>query len=134
MQKKQPKKQQNELTYSEGKSMKVKPTILLLFVITLFAIIITGSAYAGTVRGRLDRQGPYGIYPVSYMAVTLYSSTSGRTSPAYTGANGMYYLYNIPYGGYALEIWVNGFSYPPITYRISVFNQPYTDIKPILIP
>jgi hypothetical protein len=123
MQKKQPKKQQNELTYSGGKSMKVKPTILLLFVITLFAIIITGSAYAGTVRGRLDRQGPYGIYPVSYMAV-----------PAYTGANGMYYLYNIPYGGYALEIWVNGFSYPPITYRISVFNQPYTDIKPILIP
>ena len=115
--------------------MKVKPTILSLFVITLFSIIITGFAYAGTVRGRLDRQGPYGIHPVPYMAVTLYSSTSRRrTSPAYTGADGMYYLYNIPYGGYTLEIWIKGFRYPPITYRISVLNQQYTDIKSILIP
>lgn len=131
IQKKKP-KSQNELTFSSKKSMKVKLTILLLFAIAF--LFLTESAFAGTVRGRLDRQGPYGIYPFSYVPVTLYSPIIRRTPPAYTGSDGMYYLYNIPPGDYTLEIWVQGFRYQPITYRIRVFNQRYTDIKPILMP
>lgn len=112
--------------------MKVKSSAFLLLAITLF--FVTASAYAGTVRGRLDRQGPYGIYPTPYVPVTLYSPFYGRTSPAYTGTDGMYYIYNVPPGDYTLEIWIQGFSYQPITYGIRVFDQPYVDIRPILVP
>lgn len=112
--------------------MKIKSTLLILFAMILLAA--TTFAYSGTVRGRLERQGPYGIYPVPYVPLTLYSSAMGRSSPAYTGPDGMYYFYNVQSGKYNLEIWIQDFGYPPIIYFITVFDQPYTDIKPILIP
>lgn len=101
----------------------------------LILILIGGSAasaYAGTVRGKLYRRAFDGrIYPAPYIRVTLNHAQYGRSSPADTGPDGMYYLYNVPPGGYWLEIWVaNG----PLVYPIQVFDQPLTDIPPIQVP
>jgi hypothetical protein len=103
-------------------------------LISLIVFVTTASAYAGTVRGRLDRQDGYGrAYPAVYVGVTLYNPQLGRSAPSYSDNDGMYYLYNVPPGEYLLEIWV----YPgrdPMVFKIQVSNQPVTDISPILIP
>jgi hypothetical protein len=97
-------------------------------------LIFSAFTYAGTVRGRLDRRDGYGrIYPAVYVPITLYNERLGRSAPAYSGTDGMYYIYNVPPGTYYLEIW----PYPnqrPIVYTIYVSNQPVTDIAPIQIP
>lgn len=102
--------------------------------LTLVLLILSAFTYAGTVRGRLDRRDGYGrTYPAVYVAVTLYNERLGRSAPAYSGTDGMYYIYNVPPGTYYLEIW----PYPnqrPIVYTIYVSNQPVTDIAPIQIP
>jgi len=100
---------------------------LLLFTLSAFT-------YAGTVRGRLDRRDSYGrIYPAVYVQVTLFQQGKGRSAPAYTGTDGMYYLYNVPPGTYSLEIWAYP-NRPPIVYTIYVSNQQLTDIAPIQVP
>lgn len=106
--------------------------ISLVLVLTL--VTATVSAYAATVRGRLDRRDGYGrTYAAAYVNVTLFNSQLGRSAPAYTGTDGMYYFYNVPPGYYTLQLWL----YPgrqPLSYRIQVYDQPYTDISPLLIP
>lgn len=121
-------------------SINIKFLLLLLLVVTL--LVVTISAYAQVdyseyqavtiVRGALFRRGPSGFDPAPYVKVTFYSPSIGRSSPTYTGTNGMYYFYNVPLGNYTLEIW--GYGDNPITYSIQVYNQPYTDIQSIVIP
>lgn len=103
----------------------------LLLLLILFATTV--SAYAATVRGRLDRRDGYGRnYAAAYVSVTLFNSQLGRSAPAYTGSDGMYYFYNVPPGFYTLEIWLSPGK--ALVYRIQVYDQPYTDISPLLIP
>jgi|GEM_PF-1866076 hypothetical protein len=113
---------------------RVRRSIRKLAGLTFVLLILSASTYASTVRGRLDRRDGYGrLYPAVYVPVTLYNDGNGRSAPAYTGPDGMYYLYNVPPGTYSLEIW----AYPnqrPIVYTIYVYNQPLTDIAAILIP
>lgn len=91
-------------------------------------------AQAATVRGQLYRLVYNTRYPAPYIAVTLVNPTMGRSSPAYTDTNGMYYLFNVPPGSYTLEIWWSRDpSQPPLRYNIIVNNNPYTDIAPIMI-
>jgi hypothetical protein len=46
----------------------------------------------------------------------------------------MYYLYNVPPGGYYLEIWTSrDASVPPTVYPVQV-GEPYTDIPVIVVP
>jgi len=105
-------------------------TSLLLFLVVLGA---QASAYAGTVRGMLFRRDGYGrSYAAPYVGVSLYNQQIGRSSLAYTGSDGMYYLYNVPPGKYNLEIWLT--PNRPISYTINVTNGAYTDIAPIEIP
>jgi hypothetical protein len=86
--------------------------------LVLVLLIFSAFTYAGTVRGRLDRRDGYGrIYPAVYVPITLYNERLGRSAPAYSGTDGMYYIYNVPPGTYYLEIW----PYPyqrPIVYSI----------------
>ncbi len=110
--------------------MNIKFYLLLLFVVAF--LIVAVSADAQTVRGRLDREGSSGPYPAAYVKVTLYAPDIGRSSPVYTGSDGMYYFYNVPPGDYILEIWRNRAK--TITYSIQILNEPYTDIPSILIP
>lgn len=98
--------------------------------VTLVLASQVGNTYAQTVRGRLDGNGPYGAYPASRIAVTLISPTHGRSAPAYSDYQGMYYIYNVPPGQFTLEVWTN--SNQPLTFNILVPpNPPTMDIAPI---
>jgi len=112
--------------------MKIKSISMVLMVITLTALSV--SSHAETVRGRLDYQSQYGTYPAADVPVTLYDGYSRlRSYASYTDYRGMYYFYGIRPGNYTLEIWDMGFRYEPIRYGITVYNRPYTDIRPILL-
>jgi hypothetical protein len=114
--------------------LRIMRSIGRLTGLMLVVFMLSAFTYASTVRGRLDRRDNYGrMYPAVYVPVTLYQQGRGRSAPAYTGSDGMYYLYNVPPGTYSLEIW----AYPnqrPIVYTIYVYDQPLTDIAPIQIP
>ncbi|MGA3081197.1 MAG: carboxypeptidase-like regulatory domain-containing protein [Terracidiphilus sp.] len=109
--------------------MKTKNPRFKMALCALFLFLAVGLVHAATVRGRLIH--PNG-YTAGGIAVTVINSYGVRCSPAYTGADGMYYLFNIPAGPYRLEIWV----YPggaPMVYQIQVY-EPYTDMPQIVIP
>jgi hypothetical protein len=96
----------------------------------LLAAVLAASAVAvqaATVRGRLDRVTRHGIYPAAFVRVTLNSRHLGRSSPAYTNARGFYYFYNIPPGGFLLEVWIGRKRFVK---RIRVY-PPHTDIPPL---
>jgi hypothetical protein len=105
---------------------------LLILVVLLGALCFTESSFAQgvTVRGRLVRQGPAGVYPAVNIQVTLFSQQNGRTVPTVSGYDGMYYFYNIPPGPYNLEIWVGQ---NPIVHPVHV-SAPNTDIPQYPVP
>ena len=110
----------------------------LLHVIALvvsFTVVMSAEGSAGNVRGLLLRRNPQGSYPVAGIAVTVYAQQIGRSRAAYSGSDGMYYLYNIPGGAYYLEIWAHGYGNPPIVFQIFVNDrQQFTDIAPVTVP
>lgn len=105
-----------------------------VFVLALVALIAGSAtlraqtAVTTTVRGQLLHGGQF---PAPGIQVTLYSVIYGRSSPAYTGADGMYYLNNVPLGDYALEVWI---ATPPVAYPVRVSAAPYFDIARIPVP
>ena len=105
--------------------------LLLIFLVTMMA-----TASAAFLRGRLDRIDPHNGVRVAAggVPVTVWSqATRARSSPATSGQDGMYYIYNVPAGVYYLEVWVNGLNGQPMVYQISV-NEPYSDVAPIVVP
>ena len=84
-----------------------------------------------TVRGKLIRIGPQGTYPAGGIRVTVNSQYRGRSNPAYSGPDGMFYLYNIPPGQYVLEVWATS---PALFFTIQVREQPFSDVAPIRVP
>jgi len=105
----------------------------MLLLLGAFAGIAESQQPRTTVRGQILHMGPDGRwYPAPGLAVTLYSRTFGQSLPAYTGPDGMYYIYNVALGDYTLEVWVRRDS--PLIYRIAVWNMPYNDIRPIELP
>lgn len=107
----------------------------MIIVAICAGIVIAGSAAAeaSTVRGRLYRATPQGYLPAVGIPVTVYRPDLGRSGASTSGADGMYYLFNIPPGYYTLEIWTYPNS-PPMTFGIQVQNTPFTDINPIQVP
>jgi hypothetical protein len=108
---------------------KIAPHFIRFLACLAFVVLTTGLASAATVRGRLIHANGYFAAGV---AVTVFNPQLGRSSPAYTGPDGMYYLYNVPPGYYNLEIWINPGG-APIVYQIQV-GEPYTDIPQIGVP
>jgi hypothetical protein len=106
-------------------------TLIGFFLIVM--LCFTADAYSQIVRGRIDHQGPKGLYTASNVMVTIGLRTGWRSLPAYTGVDGMYYFYNVQPGDYILEIWGPGNKLIQ-GYSIRVLNQPYTDIRAIVIP
>ena len=107
----------------------MKTRTLLLIAIALAGFCLASASQAQTtVRGQLLRNGQS---PAAGIQVTLYSPTFGRSSPAVTGPDGMYYLYNVPYGNYYLEIWLSN---PPRAYPAQVGRYPYNDLPQIAVP
>ena len=82
------------------------------------------------VRGRIQRSYNGQFYPIQGVQVTLNHPQLGRTDPAYSGPDGMYYLYNIPPGSYYLEVWVTN---PPWVFNVNVY-APQTDLPPVNVP
>jgi hypothetical protein len=115
--------------FSKRISNSTRRVLALLFLV--FAM--TAAAQAATVRGQLVRGNGYGgVYAVGYVKVTLWNESRGRSSPAVTGSDGMYYFYNVPPDIYYLEVWL----YPgrqPLYYKIQV-SDPATDIPRIVLP
>ncbi len=106
-----------------------RPALFAIAIVLMFAVF----ADAGTIRGRLVRRSGQGDYPAKGIQVTVFRSQMGKSSPTYSGTDGMYYLYNIPEGTYTLQVWV----YPnaaPLTFTITVDGQQFTDIAPIIVP
>lgn len=107
---------------------------LSVFVWFLFCVAVVSSANAATVRGRLDRLDGYGRhYPAPYITVTVSNQQTKRT--AHTDVQGMYYIPNVPPGKYTLEIWRSRDpKQRPMVFSIVVYNRPYSDVAPIVVP
>jgi|HubBroStandDraft_5_1064220.scaffolds.fasta_scaffold499341_2 hypothetical protein len=105
--------------------------------VVLGVLILAGlvTASAATVRGRADCVAPNGYRgPAVGAFITLFSATIGRSNPSGVGQDGMYYLYNIPPGTYALEVWSRSNpSLPPRVFQLAVY-EPYTDVPVITLP
>jgi hypothetical protein len=85
---------------------------------------------------KLVRQGPAGLYPAVDVQVSIHPAGEGgeakRSTPSLTGADGMYYLSNIPEGDSILEVRTAP-DKPPLSYPIRV-KTPYTDVPQIRLP
>ncbi len=111
-------------------SRRVCLVLVLILISGLTVPNLTLAQSDGTVRGKVSWCN--GNYPAAYLRVTLLPLNRTRSSLSYTDAYGFYYFYNIPGGDYFLQIYRGGNS-SPATYRIRVFDQPYTDINPICL-
>jgi hypothetical protein len=106
--------------------MKTRTVIFTAIILAGFWLALPSHAQT-TVRGQLLRQGqsPAGIQ------VTLYSSSFGRSSPSITGNDGMFYIYNVPFGNYYLEVWVTK---PPQAYPVQITGYPLHDLPRLTVP
>lgn len=114
---------------------RVALVLCKLVLCCLLVVVVAHTAAAATIRGRLDRVAPNGYrYPASAVAVTAQSPYVGRSNPAFSAQDGMYYLYNVPAGYYTLEVWWSRDPrVPPAVYQIQVV-EPLTDLAPIVVP
>ncbi len=95
----------------------------------LLMVPLTASAQSATVRGQANCA--VAGRPAAGWNMTVFSARFGRSKPAQVGANGKFYLYNIPVGRYVLEAWKDPTS-APRTFQLQVF-APYTDVPPIQV-
>ena len=107
--------------------MKMRTIILTAIVMCGFCWASSSDAQT-TVRGQLLRNGQY---PAAGIQVTLNHTQYGRSSPTMTGGDGMYYLYNVPFGDYFLELWIAN---PPIVYPVRVATAPFNDLPRFPVP
>ncbi len=105
---------------------------IALVIVIFFVIIPCISDAANFLRGRVNGLNQYSgaPYPIGGAAVDLFIQVPGGwqlVARYITGLDGMYFFQNIFPGYYVLQI--NGRQNYPIT----VFNQPYQDLPPIVI-
>jgi hypothetical protein len=107
--------------------MKIHTVIFRAIVLTGFWLALPSDAQT-TARGQLLHQGQF---PAAGIQVTLYSQTFGRSSPSMSGNDGMFYIYNVPFGTYYLEVWV---STPPQSYPVQITGYPFHDLPRFSVP
>lgn len=110
----------------------MKLRLLVRLMALSAALSSTGSTIAlgATVRGQLLCQD--GQAPAVGIAITLGNMQTGRSTPAFTGGSGMYYI-TVPAGQYTLEVWLSKQSKTPTaSYPVAV-KEPQTDIPRILV-
>jgi hypothetical protein len=109
-------------------------------VVGLLLLASELSAQQAVLRGRLQRAGPSGWYPMSGLVVTVRAEVGGnRSLPAYSGYDGMYYMFGVPPGRYVIEVWYpntpNPFiAFPIVVQYVMTPMGPLCDIIPINIP
>lgn len=104
----------------------------IMLVIVICFVIIPLISDAANLRGRVEGRNQYSgaPYPIGGAAVALFNQGPGgwRLVAKYiTGLDGMYFFQNILPGYYVLQI------NDRQNYPITVFNQPYQDVSPIVI-
>jgi hypothetical protein len=104
---------------------------LIIILGICFSNITSSFAQMATIRGQVVRNTPYGAMPAPNIAITVRDIFNRRSSPAYSGFDGMYVIFNVLMGPNSLEIWTNPAT--PLIVNIRVYD-PLTDIQPILIP
>ena len=109
-------------------------SICVLTILTFSILTTTINAFAADIRGRVDAIHPYSSspFPASGVKVDLYEHDGVNNTwqirfSNYTGVDGMYYMRNIRPGKYYLQVQNSS------NYHITVYNQPYQDIPPILL-
>ena len=95
----------------------------------LVIFLTAGLVEAATVRGRLVHANGY---PAAGVAVTVFNQQLGRSSPAYAGPDGMFYLYNIPQGYYYLEVWIQPGG-APLVYQVQIV-EPSMISRQVAVP
>jgi|GEM_PF-785078 len=114
--------------------MKKRTNFIIVFTIIILLFFFTSIVYSATLQGKLNRFGSHGILPASFVPVTLHSIPDKKIlRTVISGSDGMYYFNNIVPGDYILKIWVMGFRNKSLNYKVHVFEQEYTNIKPIVI-
>lgn len=90
--------------------------------IVALVVLVSVSLFAqSAVRGKLEL-GEEKL-PASGIAVTLLHAEKGRSAPALSGADGMFFLYNVEVGDYTLEVWNKGLKNDSLTLKVSVTPQ-----------
>jgi hypothetical protein len=98
-------------------------------IVTAFVSVgLSADIYAQTIRGKLMK----GPYPIAGIAVNIDSPARGPSGVVYSGADGMYYFFNISPGPYTLQVW-DVPNAPPLQFQIYVNPQPWVNIAPIQI-
>jgi hypothetical protein len=94
---------------------------------TIVVLLLAAVAAQATVRGEVVRSDTH--QPYQGVVVTL---KAGKVSsvPAYTDANGRFYLQNVPAGTYTLEVRSKR---KTITLPVRVTTAPYTDVPKVMV-
>jgi hypothetical protein len=108
--------------------MKTRTLLLIAMALVGFCLHSPCYAQSTTVRGRLLDSGQS---PAAGIQVTIFSQSFGRSSRSMTGNDGMYYIYNVPFGDYYLEVWI---STPPKAYPVHITGYPYHDLPRLSVP
>ena len=87
---------------------------------------------AATVRGQVSCSGGNRAALTAYYA-TVFRGDIGRSKQGPVGQDGRFYLYNVPKGKFALELWLRSNpGAPPKVFEIQV-SDPYTDVPSLNI-
>lgn len=88
--------------------------------------------HAATVRGQVTCSAGNPSAVTGYYA-TVFRGDIGRSKRAEVDSDGKFYLYNVPTGKFALEIWLRSSpGAPPKVFEIAV-RDPYTDVPSLSI-
>jgi hypothetical protein len=90
-------------------------------------LLLAAAAAQATVRGQVVRSDTG--QPYAGVQVTLQAGNA-RSVPAYTDANGRFYLQNVPAGPYTMEIRSKRRT---ITIPVQVTGAAYTDVPPVTV-
>jgi len=95
------------------------------------ALLASHALEAATLRGQLRCNN--GDAPAVGIAVTV-NGVRGRTTPFFTGGDGMYYITDVPAGQYVLEIWLSKRGNDPTSTQQIIIKEPITDVPPQVVP
>lgn len=108
-------------------------SLLKLLITTTIIFSFAFSAYAGTIRGRVDYQAPNGYFPMPNALVEVWGTQPNgqQFMMAWTRSDqwGFYYL-TLPQFNGQVQVWVNKSVFQPVYLHVSV---PHVDVIPILV-
>jgi len=111
-----------------------RTTMRRLLIIVLGLALLSSTGWAGALQGKLEKFGLLGISPADFIPVTLHDSVGGKTlQAASSGSDGIYVFDNCQPGTYILKVWPLGPDEKSLDFRITIPDQPVSNIAPILV-